>query len=146
MSIASDLCAARIIRWNEEGFRADVYDDKTAQPIQCEGQPTIGYGTRCRQWSKRKAQAVLTFDLVEREVNLLQFRWYIGANDARRSALLEIDMNQGETGLVKGYPRLIAAADAEDWVEAAAQCVVREAALQARYARIADILKTGVDQ
>lgn len=146
VSNASDICAARIVRTNSEGFRSDVYDDATAKSIECEGQPTCGYGTRCRGWSKRFAQAVLSFDLVEREVELIQFTWYIGLNDARRSALLEIDMNQGEAGLIKGYPMLIEAVQADNWERAAAECNVKEDSLKARYARIAKILLTGVDQ
>lgn len=146
MSNASDICAARIIRTNSEGFRPDVYDDATGKPIECEGEPTCGYGIRCRQWSERFARGVLSLDLTETEVELIQCSWYIGCNDARRSALLEIAYNQGDAGLEKGYPRLIAAVIADDWIEAAAQCTVREAPLQSRYARIADIIRTGVDQ
>lgn len=146
MSNASDIAAARIIRTNSEGYRSDVYDDATAEKIQCQGQPTVGYGCRCRQWSEPFSRKVLSLELGERETPLLQFPWYIGANDARRSALLEIDFNQGETGLVKGYPRLVAAVEASDWAEAAGQCTVRQAHLQARYARLAEILSTGADQ
>lgn len=146
MSNASDICAARIVRWNEEGFRADVYDDFTGQPIECHGEPTVGYGCRCRQWSEGLARAVLGFQLEEFEAPLMQYGWYIGCNDPRRSALLEVAYNQGVTGLVRGYPRLIAAITAEDWADGAAQCTVRDDRLQARYARIADIIKTGVDQ
>lgn len=145
MSNASDICAARIVRTNSEGFRSDVYDDATAEPIQCHGQPTCGYGTRCRQWSQRFAQGVLSLDLALREVELMQFLWYIGCSDVRRSALLEIDMNQGETGLVKGYPMLIEAVQADNWERAAAECTVKESDVKARYARIAKILLTGVD-
>lgn len=146
MSNASDICAARIIRTNAEGFRADVYDDATDEPIECRGQPTVGYGCRVRQWSEAFARAVLGFQLAQVEAQLIPYPWYIGANDVRRSALLEIAFNQGVTGLVKGYPRMILAAKADDWVEAASQCTVRDDRLQARYGRLADILSTGVDQ
>jgi GH24 family phage-related lysozyme (muramidase) len=146
MSNASDICAARIIRTNSEGFRADVYDDATDAPIACKGVATIGYGCACRGWSRSLARAVLGFQLVEFEASLLLESWYLGCNDARRSALLEIAFNQGDAGLEDGYPRMIAAIQAGDWQEAAAQCTVRNPGLQARYARIAKILATGVDQ
>lgn len=146
MSNASDICAARIIRWNIEGFRADVYDDATGEPIKCQGEPTVGYGCRVRQWSRKLARGVLSLQLEEFEEPLIQESWYIGCNDARRSALLEIAMNQGDSGLEDGYPDLIAAVKTGNWPQAALECTVREPALKSRYTRIAKILSTGVDQ
>lgn len=145
MSNASDICAARIIRTNSEGFRADVYDDATAQRIECQGNPTNGYGCKCRGWSRKFARAVLCLQLEEFEESLLLEPWYIGCNDARRSALLEIAFNQGDAGLEDGYPNLIEAVKADDWPEAKAQCTVRQPALKARYDRIGQILLTGMD-
>ena len=146
MSNASDICAARIIRLNIEGFRADAYDDATGKLIECAGNATIGYGCACRAWSRNLARAVLGFQLVEFEVSLLQESWYIGCNDARRSGLLEIAFNQGDAGLEDGYPKMIAAIKADDWEVAAAECTVRQDVLKARYERIGKILLTGVDQ
>lgn len=146
MSNASDICANRIVRTNAEGFRADAYDDATGEPIKAQGVVTVGYGCACRQWSQNFARAVLSLELVEDEAQLIPYPWYIGASDARRSALLEIAYNQGVTGLIKGYPRLIQAVKDEDWIEAGSQCTTRDDRLQSRYARIAEILKTGVDQ
>lgn len=146
MSNASAICAARIIRTNAEGFRSDVYDDATGLPIECKGQPTNGYGTRCRQWSKQFAAGVMNLELEEFEEPLLQFGWYIGCNDARRSALLEIAYNTGDTGLETGWPHLIAAVTADNWTEAQAQCVPANPAQKLRYDRIGLILLTGEDQ
>lgn len=146
MSDASDICAARIIRTNAEGFRADAYDDATGEPIHARGVITVGYGCACRQWSENFARSVLGFQLAQTEAHLIPYPWYSGASGARRSALLEIAFNQGVNGLVKGYPRLIEAVKADDWAEAASQCTVRDDRLQARYARLADILRTGIDQ
>lgn len=145
MSAATQICAARIIRYHEEGMRADVYDDATGKPIECEGQPTIGYGCRCRQWSEGLARAVLSLELEERESPLMQFSWYLACNDPRRSALLEIDYNQGEFGLVRGYPRLISAVALGDWAQSMAQCSVRDPRLKDRYDRIGHVLFTGLD-
>ena len=145
MSAAAQLVAQRIVALNEEGFRSDVYDDATGLRIECKGQPTNGYGTRCRQWSKPFSFKVMVLELEEFEQPLLQQSWYVACNDARRSALLEIAYNQGDAGLEDGYPELIAAVRAENWAEAEAQCTVKEPALQPRYARIARILGSGVD-
>lgn len=146
MSAASDTCAARIIRTNSEGFRSDVYDDFTGQPIECHGEPTVGYGCRCRQWSEGLARSVLGFQLEEFEAPLMQYGWYIGCNDPRRSALLEIAFNDGDAGLVRGWPHLIAAVVQENWIQAHAQCVPADPRQKTRYERIGQILLTGVDQ
>lgn len=146
MSNASDICAVRIIRTNAEGFEPDVYDDATRKPIECVGQPTVGYGCRVRQWSEGLARAVLGFQLEEFEVPLMQYGWYIGCNDVRRSALLEIAYNDGDAGLVKGWPHLIAAVSQDNWLQAQAQCVPENPAQKARYDRIGLILLTGADQ
>lgn len=146
MSNASDICAARIVRTNSEGFRADVYDDATDELIECKGEPTVGYGCRVRQWSRKLGLGVLSLQLEEFEQPLLYESWYIGCNDARRSALLEIAYNQGDSGLEEGYPLLIEAVAASNWARAEAQCTVKDAALKPRYARIGQILATGVDQ
>lgn len=144
MSNAAQITADRIISSNSEGFRADVYDDANDQPVKSIGEPTVGYGCRVRQWSKALARQVLMFQLTEFEQPLLQFPWYIGCNDARRSGLLEMAFNQGDDGLEKGYPNLTAAVGREDWPEAKAQCTVKTPHLQARYAVIGDILLKGV--
>lgn len=141
---AVELTADRIISSNSEGFRADVYDDATGKPIECQGEPTVGYGCRVRQWSHSLAREVLIFQLTEFEEPLLSEPWYIGCNDARRSALLEIAYNQGDTGLEKGYPKLIAAIGAGDWLEAEEQCTVKNPNLKRRYAILAGILRTGI--
>jgi len=146
MSNAADICAARIIRTNSEGFRADVYDDATGKPIECTGEPTVGYGCRVRQWSRLLARAVLSFELTEFEAALLCEPWYIGLSDARRSAMLEIAYNQGDEGLEHGYPMLIEAVRSDNWARAQAECTVKEGTLKDRYERIGKILLTGVDQ
>lgn len=144
MSAASDLTLDRIVATNSEGFRADAYDDATGRPIVAKGVITIGYGCACQNWSPALARAVLDFQLGQFEDPLLQLPWYLGCNDARRSALLEIAYNQGDSGLEHGYPQLIAAVKAEDWTEAADQCTVEQDDLKPRYARIARILSTGI--
>lgn len=143
MSNAADICARRIIADNEEGFRENVYDDFNAKDIVCIGQPTWGYGIRCRQLSKGRAQQFLIITLEEFEGPLLIEDWYTGCDDVRRSALLEVAFNQGDSGLENGYPGLIAAVRVKNWPRAQAECTVREDNVKARYARIGLILLTG---
>lgn len=143
MSIVTDITAQRIVALNEEGFRADAYDDATGLPIQAKGVVTVGYGCACRGWSESFAYAVMKLQLTLFEEPLLLLPWYRSCNAARRSALLEIAFNQGDAGLEKGYPRLIAAVTAQDWPEAQAQCNVKEVELAARYAMLGKILLTG---
>lgn len=141
---AIDLTAYRIISSNSEGFRADAYDDATGEPIQAKGIVTVGYGCACRQWSKTFAKAVLSLQLAEFEGDLLQVPWYLSCNNARRSALLEIAFNQGDSGLENGYPKMTAAIEQEDWATAKAECTVEDPRLKARYAILGQILYTGV--
>lgn len=144
MSNATDICARRIIILNEEDFRPDVYDDANGKDIVCIGQPTWGYGIRCRQISKWRAQQFLAITLQEFEDPLLLESWYIGCNDVRRSALLEIAFNQGDAGLENGYPGLIAAVRVQNWARAQAECTVKEDDVKTRYAVIGQILFSGV--
>lgn len=141
---AVEITADRIIASNSEGFRADVYDDATGKPIECTGEPTVGYGCRVRQWSQRLARAVLMEQLDEIEEPLLQLAWYTKCNDARRSALLEIAFNEGDSGLERGWPKLIAAVGTDDWAEAKAQCHSKDSRQVARYNVIGNILFTGI--
>lgn len=143
---AIDLVIARVTDQQSpsfEGMREDVYDDATGDPIECAGQPTIGYGCRCRQWSPELAETVLRFELGEFEAPLLQQSWYRQANEARQSALLEVAFNQGDAGLERGYPRLIAAVSDDNWVQSGVECTVKNPRLQRRYAGLAKILVTG---
>src|SRR6185312_671377 len=136
MSNAADICAARIIRLNLEGFRADAYDDATDEIVRSQGIITIGYGCACRAWSRRLARGVLALQLEEFETPLLEEPWYIGCNDARRSALLEIAFNQGDAGLENGYPKLIEALRTDNWAAVQAECTVKDPRLKSRYERI----------
>jgi hypothetical protein len=140
---AVEIALERILSTNSEGFRADVYDDETDLRIECQGEPTIGFGCRCRQWSRELAECVLRFQLGEAEAPLLKLPWYRAANEARQSALLEIAFNEGDGGLLNGFPRLVAAAEADNWVQSGIECHVRDPRLTTRYARLAKILVTG---
>jgi GH24 family phage-related lysozyme (muramidase) len=145
MSAASDMTASRIVASNSEGFRPDCYDDATGERLISQGQPTIGYGCRCRQWSPSFAAKVLALQVSDVDDELIQFPWYSACDDIRRAGLAEIAFNQGVSGLVRGYPQLIAAVTARDWPDAQVQCTVTTPNLQLRYAKIGRILLTGVN-
>jgi GH24 family phage-related lysozyme (muramidase) len=139
----ADIACDRILSTNSEGFMADVYDDATGQLIVSQGEPTVGYGCRCRQWSKELAVAVLHFQLAEIDAALSQHSWYSDCNAARQSVLVEVAFNQGLSGLLEGYPHLIAAVEQCEWVKAGVECTVGDLALRKRYDRLAKILVTG---
>lgn len=139
------LTVARLAR--EEAFRADVYDDSTGEPIVLPtgGNPTVGYGCRVRQWSPAFASQVLTLQATERDTELRQYAWYVSIDEVRGSVLLDIAFNAGVAGLANGYPRMIAAAIAQDWPSMAAECTDRDPQLDAsRYAPLRAIILSGV--
>lgn len=147
MSTASDITAARIVRLNEEGFRGQLYDDETGRLVHAPvGKATIGYGMNCESGiSEPVARAILALQLNEFEGQLLQRPWYTGCDDVRRSALLELAFNEGMSGFINGFPKLIAAVGAEDWPDAEAECTVKNENVKPRYARIGQILLSGID-
>jgi lysozyme len=139
---AIDLTVARL--GAEEGFRADAYDDATGKPVNAQGQITIGYGCRCRQWSSELATAVLRFQLGEVEAQLLQFAWYAGCDPVRQSVLVDLAYNLGLTGLL-GFVHFLADIARRDWMSAAANLMDSKAAAGApdRYKALAAIIQTG---
>lgn len=56
---------------------------------------------------------------------------------------LDIAQNGGLTGLLH-FPLMLAAASRDDWEGAAAQCHVTNSELAGRYAKLAELLRTGV--
>lgn len=137
------LTVARLAK--EEAYRADVYDDSTGQPIVLAtgGQPTVGYGCRCRQWSPTFASKVLTLQVDERDAELRAYAWYVGIDEVRGSVLLDVAFNSGVNGLLH-YPRMLAAASAGDWTAMAAECTDRDPKLDAsRYAPLRAIILAG---
>ena len=140
---AIDVAVVRL--QSEEGFRANVYDDATGVPLSYTGQPTIGYGCRCLQWSQALALAVLTFQAGEVDSMLRVYPWYVAIGDlTRQGALIDMAFNLGVSGLVNGFPKMIAAIKADDWAGAAAQAHVTIPTLDnGRYASIRQALLLG---
>jgi lysozyme len=120
----------------EEGFRSLPYKDT-------QGHVTLGFGFNVDAGITRyAATALLNAQVTELDVTLAGFPWYQGANDVRKSVFLDIAFNSGLHGLL-AFPLLLAAAARADWEGAAAQCKVKEPELAARYARLAELLRTG---
>lgn len=121
----------------EEGFRALAYRDTN-------GLETIGYGFNVQAGiSKYAAAALLKAQCEEAHATLLKLPWYAALDPVRQSVCLDIDINEGEGGLLK-FPLMIAALTRNDWEGAAAQCHVSDPKLAGRYAALAHILLTGV--
>jgi lysozyme len=120
----------------EEGFRNVAYKDS-------KGNLTVGYGFNINAGiSQMCAGALLTAQLQELQSRLLTLQWYAALDNVRQSVCLDIAFNAGFAGLL-GFPKMIAALEAQDWTEAAVQCQVQDPELAPRYATLAHILGTG---
>lgn len=95
-----------------EGFRSRAYRDTV-------GHLTIGYGFNVDAGiSEYAASALLEAQLSEGEVDLQEYQWYAGADDVRRSVLLELAFNMGIGGLL-GFRTMLQAVDDQNWSAAA---------------------------
>lgn len=129
----------------DEGRRACVYQDHL-------GYDTIGIG---RLVDSRKPGAGLrdseidflfNNDVQDRELQLAkQLPWFMGLNDARRAALVNMSFQLGVAGLL-GFPRMLACLRDERWAEAETHALDSKWAKQdtpKRAARVARQLRTG---
>jgi hypothetical protein len=141
---AIDVLGARLPR--EEGVQNVPYDDATGKPVVAPvGNLSWGYGFNLMQCgSTGLFNAMERFLLGDIDMQLQQYPWYQQAGDVRASVFLDIAYNAGLSGLVKGFPKMIAAATSGDWIEASAQCAVADPSLDAsRYAPLRQLLLTG---
>ena len=121
----------------EEGFRALPYRDTN-------GLETIGYGFNVQAGiSKYAAAALLRAQVEEAHAALLKLPWYAALDPVRQSVCLDIDINEGQGGLLK-FPHMIAALSRQDWASAAIECHVEDPKLAGRYAALAQLLLTGM--
>lgn len=135
MNTAVDIALPRLR--TEEGFRARAYKDTN-------GYLTIGYGWNVDAGiTPRGAAALLQEQLQEAHEALLKLPWYAALDPVRQSACLDIDVNEGEGGLLK-FPHMISALGRQDWATAAQECHVEDPKLAGRYASLSKILLTGV--
>ena len=120
----------------EEGFRTLPYLDTN-------NVGTIGYGfAYTRGISKYAASALLQAQIEEGHAALLKLPWYAALDPIRQSVCLDIDINEGEGGLLK-FPSMIHYLTVQDWPNAAKECHVQDPKLAARYAALAQLLLTG---
>lgn len=121
----------------EEGFRPRAYRDT-------DGHLTIGYGLNVDAGiSQRVAAVVLNEQLQELHEALSRYSWYAGLDAVRQGVCLDIAFNDGLHGLL-GFPRMIAALAAKDWLTAHSECHVENPELKERYDELATIILTGV--
>ena len=121
----------------EEGFRATKYTDT-------QGHLTIGYGFNIDAGvSQYAAGALLSAQASERHEQLLKLDWYAHLDAVRQSVCLDIAFNSGVNGLLH-FPSMIAALAKGDWATAAAECKVVNPELAGRYAKLAQLLLTGI--
>lgn len=131
----------------EEGLELLPYDDETDAPVKAPvGNLTWGIGFNLMKCgSPGLFAAMLAYMCAAEDTALSEHTWYVQANAARQSVFLDIAYNGGLSGLLNGYPRMIAAATLEDWTGTASQCTVADASLdKSRYAPLRKILLTGV--
>jgi lysozyme len=120
-----------------EGFRSRVYTDT-------EGHKTIGYGCNLDAGlTQSAAEALLVAQADELHSAISAYGWYATLDPVRQSVCLEIAFNAGLSGLVSGFPRMIAAIGSQDWTTAAAECHVVNPELASRYAALAQLMLTG---
>lgn len=142
---AIDIFTGRAV--TEEGVRLVAYDDATGLPVKAPvGNLSWGVGfnlVKCG--SMGLFQVMLSYMCAAEDTALSEHTWYVQANAARQSVFLDIAYNGGLSGLLNGYPHMIAAAAVGNWTEAAAQCTVADVSLdKSRYAPLRKILLTGV--
>jgi GH24 family phage-related lysozyme (muramidase) len=134
-----DICAVAIALLRlrtEEGFRTRAYKDTN-------GFTTIGYGFNVDAGiTPRAATALLQEQLQEAHETLLKLTWYTGLDPVRQSVCVDIDLNEGEGGLLR-FPHMITALVHQDWPTAATECHVEDPRLASRYVALAKILLTG---
>jgi GH24 family phage-related lysozyme (muramidase) len=146
VSAALDLFWARA--GTEEGRRPKAYNDATGETVTCRpsGNLTIGIGCQLEDGLDDAEIQWLFYHragLVEEALQGLP--WYANADPVRQSVALDVGYNQGLSELLNGYPKMIAAYLAQDWVEAAAQCAVADGRLDAeRYAPLRALILSGV--
>jgi lysozyme len=120
----------------EEGFESQKYVDT-------EGHLTIGYGLNVDAgMSQFAAVSLLRAQVSEIDSALNAYPWYSGLDAVRQSVCLDIAFNAGTAGLLR-FPKMIAAIQEKDWDTAANECYVSNPELASRYARLAEILRTG---
>lgn len=130
----------------EEGDELLPYDDATGRPVKAPvGNLSWGRGFNLMQCGSAGLFEVMAeYLLTQLDALLKPHSWYAKAGDVRASVFLDIAYNAGLHGLL-GFVKMLAAADADDWVTASAQCAVANPSLnESRYAPLRALLLSGV--
>jgi lysozyme len=127
-----------------EGFVSYVYEDNTPEKYL-----TIGIGRLVDQRigggiTEDEALYLLEHDIAKAVGFVESYSWYAGLNDARQNALIEMAFNLGPNRF-RGFKKMIAAIEAKDWKEAAAQALDSRWAVQVknRALRLAEMIRSG---
>lgn len=111
-----------------EGYRALPYDDATGQTVTApKGDLSWLYGVNLTTQGTPALGTLLTrYTLCLLHAQLMALPWYVAAGPVRQSVFLNAAYNLGLSGLLHGYPLCIAAAEAQDWTDAADQLTVSD--------------------
>lgn len=128
-----------------EGERILPYDDATGLAVRApKGHISWGRGFNLEQCGSTGLFDVMEdYLLTQLDTRLSLYPWYKSLDEVRASVCLEISYNDGLNGLLH-FPQMIAALSRADWEGAAAQCHVQNPELAGRYAKLAELLRTGV--
>jgi hypothetical protein len=128
-----------------EGERIMPYDDATGLPVKApKGKLSWGRGFNLMECGSHGLFDVMEdYLLAQLDTRLSVYPWYLGLDDARRSVCLEISYNDGLHGLL-AFGSMIHYLSVQDWPNAAKECHVENPELAGRYAKLAELLRTGV--
>jgi lysozyme len=142
VSAAIDLTWPRLQR--EEGIVLYPYDDATGKRVRAPvGHLSWLSGINLEtEGTPELAELIDRWKLGKLEASLLEYSWYAGLDDLRKSVCLDIAFNEGLVGLLH-FPKMIAALARHDWQGAAEECAVQDPRLKARYEHLGTLLLAG---
>lgn len=118
------------------------------KPYVCTGgKLTIGVGLNLEDGITREEALYLLWSRIGQCIRDLQtFRWWYHLDEARRNALIDLRYNLGPTRF-RGFKRMLAALEAHDWPQAAAEMRdskwAREDVQPERSERLIRMMETG---
>lgn len=120
-----------------EGLRLHPYRDTV-------GKLTIGYGHNLSDngITQREADMLLHDDLLVLERQLPAYPWFAKLNPTRQAVIIDMAFNLGVAGLLQ-FTGMIAAIEADDYAQAAAEILDSKAARQLpnRYHELAHLME-----
>lgn len=138
----------------DEAQRLKVYDDATGKELvpgmTLVGHPTVGVGRALdrKGISKGESDYLLYGDVLDVQAQARGFPWYPTLSTERQAVLLSMLFQLGLAG-VQGFPKMLAALEAQQWAQAAAEMRDSKWAREdspGRAERLAKQMETGVYQ